>query len=76
MPDTFIQHPTPRGGEGEEEGGRRGADSASSGFVDDIDNELFKYGMAGRTFRGEEGWIADRRTMEELHASLGYCLGT
>jgi len=31
----------------------RGADSASSGFVDDVEHEQFRYGMAGRTFLGE-----------------------
>ncbi len=54
-PETFILHPTPRHGDGEEEGGRRGAESASCGFVEDIDNDLLKYGMAGRTFRDEGG---------------------
>ena len=32
---------------------RRGADSASSGFVDDVEHEMYKYGLAGRTFNGE-----------------------
>ena len=32
---------------------RRGADSASSGFVEDLEHDVYKYGMAGRTFNGE-----------------------
>jgi len=50
-----ISHPSPLPLTTEAvQGMRRGADSASSGFVDDreIENDVFKYGISGRTLGG------------------------
>ncbi len=56
----------------------RGADSASSGFVDDVEHDHFKYGMSGKSFLSKFqycGWMCSNVSMYASKLSILYvCL--